>query len=152
MYDSIREELGIADEPPPAPVAHMSTTAEPGKRCVGDILYRPIDGQGALLQEATITKRIVGLAVDRWKRMAGDSRRRIFAVACGQHKLDAIRAVCSGGWVNGLITDERTAEELVAGRRSPPPRREGRPRVVTLRRRRYSPSPRRGGRGRAARR
>lgn len=39
----------------------------------------------------------------------------VIAFAGGEEKFQAIRAVLNGGWINGLVTDEETANRLMAG-------------------------------------
>jgi len=38
----------------------------------------------------------------------------VIAFAGGEEKFQAIQAVLTGGWVNGLVTDEETAMKLLA--------------------------------------
>jgi DNA-binding transcriptional regulator LsrR (DeoR family) len=38
---------------------------------------------------------------------------RCIGVAGGRGKIEAIRGALKGGWINGLITDRATAEQLV---------------------------------------
>jgi erythritol transport system ATP-binding protein len=46
---------------------------------------------------------------------------RIVAVAGGAVKVDAVRAVLASGLLSGLITDERTAREIVEHAPAHPP-------------------------------
>jgi len=95
---------------------------EDAKDVVGDICYRPIDENG---QQAwpELSDRLVGPELDDLHRMASKpDDRRVFAVACGHDKVKPIIAAFRGGLVNGLITDELTALEILEELRT---RKEG---------------------------
>jgi len=84
----------------------------------------------AMMREAGAVGEIVGWAydsqgryldIDRNRRVGGvrlepGAERQTTAVAAGPDKLDAIRAAIAGRLVNGLITDEKTAEALLGER------------------------------------
>jgi erythritol transport system ATP-binding protein len=81
---------------------------------VGEVLGHFFDTDGRAI-ETELSRRIVSLPVDRLRN------RRIVAVAGGAAKVEAIRAVLASGLLNGLLTDERTAQAIVEaseGRRS----------------------------------
>ncbi len=82
------------------------------ENCVGDICYQPMDenGNGVWPQ---LSKRVVGLTLEDLKAMTKFGNRRVFAVACGKEKVKGIIAAVKGGLVNGLITDELTALEIL---------------------------------------
>ncbi|WP_277049737.1 sugar-binding transcriptional regulator, partial [Ruania albidiflava] len=74
---------------------------------VGDICFRFYDGSGASI-ESDFNDRVIGISPDALRAVP----RRI-AVAGGQRKLAAIRGALLGGWVNVLVTDVRTARDLL---------------------------------------
>ena len=65
------------------------------------------DDRGRVL-DTTLTKRALGVTLD------GAVDNRIVAIAGGQVKIEAIRAVLLSARLKGLITDEATARALVA--------------------------------------
>lgn len=77
---------------------------------VGEMLGHFFDAQGRLV-DTTLTART--LSVD----LKGPPSSRIVAIAGGEEKVEAIRAVLASARLKGLITDERTARAL-AGNRS----------------------------------
>ena len=85
----------------------------PTENVVGDICYRPINAMGKEAWKG-LSDRLIGPSLDDIKKMAGDpAGRRVFAVACGSDKVGPIIAAVRGGLVNGLITDELTALEIL---------------------------------------
>lgn len=74
---------------------------------VGDICFRFYDASGASI-ESDFNDRVIGISPDALRAVP----RRI-AVAGGQRKLAAIRGALLGGWVNVLVTDVRTARDLL---------------------------------------
>jgi DNA-binding transcriptional regulator LsrR (DeoR family) len=76
---------------------------------VGDIAFRFFDAEGRYL-ETELDDRVVGLDAQALARIP----RRI-AVAGGPEKVAGIRAALKGGLVNVLVTDEESAEALLAG-------------------------------------
>jgi DNA-binding transcriptional regulator LsrR (DeoR family) len=73
---------------------------------VGDIVGWVFDANGRLLQGLT-NERVGSVPIDRLK----DSP--TIGIATGAKKVAAIRAALSGGLLNGLITDEATAQLLL---------------------------------------
>lgn len=73
--------------------------------CVGELLGHFFSAEGEPM-EADLSRRI--LTLDR--ELLGS--RRIVAVAGGEIKLPALRAILKSGLLNGLITDELTAKAL----------------------------------------
>jgi DNA-binding transcriptional regulator LsrR (DeoR family) len=73
---------------------------------VGEIVGWAFDAAGKLIK---------GLSNDRVASAAVPSRHDSFVIASamGKKKLECIRAAIEGGLINGLITDESTAEELL---------------------------------------
>lgn len=45
--------------------------------------------------------------------LTSHTQRKVVGFAGGERKLAAIRAATVGGWVNGLVTDEDTALQLL---------------------------------------
>lgn len=73
---------------------------------VGDVLGWVLDGDGAPLAHP-LNRRITSFRQEVLKT------RPVIGVAGGERKHAAIRAVLRGGWLNGLITDQKTAEYLL---------------------------------------
>ena len=75
---------------------------------VGDIGLRFFDAKGEpVLHE--LDERIIGLTLDETKAL-----RRVIGVAGGEQKVEVIRAALRGGLINVLVTDDRTAQMLLA--------------------------------------
>lgn len=75
---------------------------------VGDMLGEWFDEQGQVVPEATSDRRI-GMSLAELRE-----RPQVIGVAAGPSKATAIRAALSGGYLNVLVTDEETAELLLA--------------------------------------
>ncbi|GAB3601563.1 sugar-binding transcriptional regulator [Microbacterium tumbae] len=75
---------------------------------VGDICHRIYRLDGTPVQ-GEVDGRIIAIPADELRRVP-----RRLGIAGGTHKIDAIRGALAGGWVNALITDLRTAQELLA--------------------------------------
>jgi DNA-binding transcriptional regulator LsrR (DeoR family) len=105
--------LGIGDIGPDAPLfldgfiteAELKALQKAG--AVGEICGWCFDAEGKLIE---------GLTNDRVASAPMPSRERslVVAIAMGRKKLPGIRATLNRRLVNGLITDERTAEGLLA--------------------------------------
>lgn len=76
---------------------------------VGDVNARFYDARGEAVQTER-TSLVLGLTLDEFK----DIPLRV-AVGAGEAKVDALRAAIRGNIINGLITDEPTAQALLAG-------------------------------------
>ncbi|MFC7405738.1 sugar-binding transcriptional regulator [Georgenia alba] len=87
------------------PAEEMDALRELG--AVGDVVLKFVDPEGTHLS-TDLDQRVVGIGAGAFKEIP----RRV-GVAGGPGKLEAIRAVLRGGWVNVLITDENTAHGLV---------------------------------------
>jgi len=74
---------------------------------VGDIALQFFDAHGAKVDHP-ISQRIVGTDLERIKAID-----RVIGVAGGAEKVKAIAAALRGGLVNVLVTDDRTAEQLL---------------------------------------
>jgi lsr operon transcriptional repressor len=79
-----------------------------GKGAVGDILCRYFDAEGRLIDDE-VHDRVIGIPME----VFGDKRKLIIGVAGGAAKVVAIRAALVRKYINVLITDERTAAELI---------------------------------------
>jgi DNA-binding transcriptional regulator LsrR (DeoR family) len=79
-----------------------------GKGAVGDILCRYFDAEGRFVDDE-VHDRVIGISME----VFGDRRKLIIGVAGGAAKVDAIRAALVRKYINVLITDERTAAELL---------------------------------------
>lgn len=75
---------------------------------VGDLLCTFLDAEGRAIDHP-LNRRAVGLPVEDLKRLPTRA-----LASGGPEKVPVIRAALMGGYVNTLITDERTAEALVA--------------------------------------
>lgn len=75
---------------------------------VGDMLGEWFDAEGHVVPQATSDRRI-GMDLAELRRMP-----HVIGVAAGRAKASAIRAALRGGYLNVLVTDEETAEALVA--------------------------------------
>ena len=74
---------------------------------VGDLLGHFIDKDGNLIQ-TPIEDRLISTPLDTLKAMPN-----VIGLAAGQEKIEAIRAVLRGGYLDILITDETTANLLL---------------------------------------
>jgi DNA-binding transcriptional regulator LsrR (DeoR family) len=74
---------------------------------VGDVCLRYFDADGAPVP-SSFDNRLVGITQGQLCRIP----RRI-AIAGGERKTAAVKAALLGGWVNTLVTDDRTARHLV---------------------------------------
>jgi len=73
---------------------------------VGELLGHFFDAEGRPF-ETSLSGRVLALGREDIRN------RRIVAVAGGKVKVRAIRSILAGGFLNGLITDERTARALL---------------------------------------
>lgn len=74
---------------------------------VGDVLCHFLDKDGQLIQ-SPIEDRLISTPLDRLKEM-----NNVIGLAAGADKIEAIRAVLRGGYLDILITDEPTANLLL---------------------------------------
>jgi lsr operon transcriptional repressor len=79
-----------------------------GKGAVGDILCRYFDAKGEIIED-DVHNRVIGIPMD----VFGDDRKLIIGVAGGPAKVAAIRAALLKKYINVLVTDEGTANELL---------------------------------------
>jgi len=75
---------------------------------VGDICFRYFDAQGAAIK-SPLMQRVIGIEPAFLKKIG-----RVVGVAGGQRKTKAILAALRGKWINLLITDRKTAEDLLS--------------------------------------
>ena len=73
---------------------------------IGEIAGWAYNRQGVLLKKGT-NQRIAGVPLEQ------PVSRKTIAIAGGTHKTTAIKAALSGNLINGLITDESVAEEIL---------------------------------------
>lgn len=76
------------------------------KGAVGDIICHFIDKDGNLV-DTEVDSRLVSVHLDTLKELDN-----VIGVAAGKHKIPAIHAALTGGYMDILITDEETAEHL----------------------------------------
>lgn len=74
---------------------------------VGDIALRFFDAEGQLVR-STIDERVIGISLEEIQQIE-----RVVGIAGGPQKPEVIRGALKGGWVNVLVTDQITAEQLL---------------------------------------
>ena len=75
---------------------------------VGDVCLRFFDAEGAAVQ-TPFNDRVIGMQLEQLRKV-----KRSVGIAGGKRKLAAIRGAVLGGFINVLITDLFTAQELVS--------------------------------------
>ena len=76
------------------------------KGAVGDVICHFIDKDGNLV-DTEVDSRLVSVPLNTLKELDN-----VIGVAAGKHKLSAIHAALTGGYIDILITDEDTAAQL----------------------------------------
>ena len=76
---------------------------------VGDILGQFYDKDGIRL-DVDFHNRLIAVSLEKLKKM-----QHVIGVAGGAHKVEAIKGALRGGYIHTLITDEKTATELLKG-------------------------------------
>jgi DNA-binding transcriptional regulator LsrR (DeoR family) len=76
---------------------------------VGDILGQFYDKDGNRL-DVDFHNRLIAVNLEKLKKM-----QHVIGVAGGAHKVEAIKGALRGGYIHTLITDEKTATELLKG-------------------------------------
>jgi DNA-binding transcriptional regulator LsrR (DeoR family) len=76
---------------------------------VGDVLSHFIDREGVMLR-TKLEDRLISTPLHVLKEL-----KNVIGVAAGSEKVEAIRAVLAGGYLNILVTDEATAHALLNG-------------------------------------
>lgn len=77
------------------------------KGAVGDVLCHFVDKDGNLV-DSNIESRLITTPLDKLH-----SLKNVIGVAAGNDKVDSIKAVLNGGYIDILITDESTALQLL---------------------------------------
>ena len=116
LFDSVTLALvGIGSVEPSALLASSGNIFAPqelahllAQGAVGDICLRFFDEQGQPVT-TSLNDRVVGLRLEQLRTV-----QRAVGIAGGARKLAAIRGALQGGWINVLITDRYTAENLLA--------------------------------------
>jgi len=88
-------------------VGHEDQAELRSKGAVGDIALHFFDAEGGPVQ-SSLEDRVLGIS-----RKQLEHTPRIIAVAGGESKFEAIRAALRGRWVDSLVTDLETAQELL---------------------------------------
>lgn len=76
---------------------------------VGDVCLRFFDAEGKPVI-TTYDERVISMSLEQLK-----NAKRSVGIAGGRRKTEAIRGALKGQWINVLITDRFTAEQLLAG-------------------------------------
>jgi len=87
---------------------------------VGEINYHPFDRDGKLLDRKELrplTQRVLAVPPSRLRELSSQYRKLVIAVAGGPDKHAAILGAMRGRFANVLVTDENTAEALLAAAR-----------------------------------
>lgn len=74
---------------------------------VGDLLLHFFDAEGKPVV-TDLDERVVAMTLHQLQRVP-----RVVGIAGGSRKLSAIRGALDGGWINALVTDRFTAQQLV---------------------------------------
>lgn len=74
---------------------------------VGDVCLRFFDAEGKPVI-TPLNERVIGIPLEKLQRVS-----RTVGIAGGRRKLAAIRGALMGRWINVLITDRFTAEQLL---------------------------------------
>lgn len=77
------------------------------KGAVGDILGRYFDRQGEQVS-SSLDERVIGLSLEQLGRV-----KKVVAVAGGKEKILPILGALKGKYINGLVTDEETAQDVL---------------------------------------
>jgi DNA-binding transcriptional regulator LsrR (DeoR family) len=106
--------VGIGSMEPSRLLATSGNVFSPDERAelnrlgaVGDICFRYYDAEGAPIK-SPLMQRVIGIEPASLRKA-----HRVVGVAGGRRKLRAILAALRGGWINVLITDQRTAASLL---------------------------------------
>lgn len=77
-----------------------------GMHAVGELLGWPMTADGEVI-DCSITRRVTSLPLEKFHHQP------VVALAGGLAKVPAILAALRGGWLNGLVTDQVAAREIV---------------------------------------
>ena len=84
---------------------------------VGEINYHPFDRDGELIDRKELrplTQRVLAVPPSRLRELSDQYGKLVIAVAGGPDKHEAILGAMRGRFANVLVTDEETAEALLA--------------------------------------
>jgi deoxyribonucleoside regulator len=84
---------------------------------VGEVNYHPFDRDGDLIDRKELrplTQRVLAVPPSRLRELSGQYGKLVIAVAGGPDKHEAILGAMRGRFANVLVTDEETAEALLA--------------------------------------
>jgi len=84
---------------------------------VGEVNYHPFDRDGQLIDRKELrplTQRVLAVPPSRLRELSGQYGKLVIAVAGGPDKHEAILGAMRGRFANVLVTDEETAEALLA--------------------------------------
>jgi DNA-binding transcriptional regulator LsrR (DeoR family) len=99
LYQSTMEHIGYLGE------TEINSIRQ--AQVVGDINSCFILADGSIAPN-TINERVIGVNVEDLRKV-----NKVVAIAHGKHKVESILAALGGGYINVLITDEQTAQDLV---------------------------------------
>jgi len=91
-----------------------------GLGIVGEINYQPFDRNGELVDRRELrplTQRVLGVPAARLRELSAAYGKLVVAVAGGPDKREAILGAVRGRFANVLVTDEDTADALLAAPR-----------------------------------
>ncbi len=116
LFDQLDVALvGIGSMEPSRLLASSGNIFSPGERAelsrhgaVGDICFRSFDADGKPVK-SPLMQRVIGIGLPSLRRV-----KRVVGVAGGRRKVQAILAALRGGWIDILITDQRTAASLLS--------------------------------------
>jgi deoxyribonucleoside regulator len=86
---------------------------------IGEVNYHPFDRDGKLIDKKELrplTQRVLAVPPSRLRELSGQYGKLVIAVAGGPDKHEAILGAMRGRFANVLVTDEETAEALLAAR------------------------------------
>jgi DNA-binding transcriptional regulator LsrR (DeoR family) len=84
---------------------------------VGEINYHPFDREGRLVERRELrplTQRVLAVPPERLRELSARYGKLVIAVAGGPDKREAILGAMRGRFANVLVTDEGSAEALLA--------------------------------------
>ena len=83
------------------------------EKAVGHILWRFFDGDGNVV-DSELHRRVISVELAQLTAMSRSPERMVIGIAGGQHKIQMIRAAILGGFIDAIITDIDSAEQLLA--------------------------------------
>lgn len=79
---------------------------------VGVSGYSTFDESGNVV-ESDFDKKVFKVSGDQIRKAARSEGKHVILVSCGKEKARAIGAMLNGGWVNCIVTDQTTADEIL---------------------------------------